>query len=67
MVLRKFGNKQIIHCTVQTDQDKGLGRSKELIKMVNDEDYTIIELIGTDSLKQNSVAERPHHDLAQMM
>ena len=66
MVLRKFGNKQITHRTVRTDQDKGLGRSKEFIKMVNDEDYTI-ELTGTDSSKQNSVAERPHRDLAQMM
>lgn len=34
--------------------------------MVNDEDYTI-ELMGTDSSQQNSIAEQPHRDLAQMM
>ena len=66
MVLQKFGNKQTAHCTVRTDQDKGLGKSKDFCKMLKDEEFTL-ELTGTDSSKQNSLVERPHRDLAQMM
>ena len=65
MVLRKFG-ANITHRTVRTDQDKGLGKSQEFLKMLKDEEFTP-ELTGSDSSKQNSLAERPHRDLAQMM
>ena len=65
MVLRKFG-ANITHRTVRTDQDKGLGKSKDFLKMLNNEEFTP-ELTGSDSSQQNSQAERPHHDLAQMM
>ena len=64
MVLQKFGEKQTTHRTVCTDQDKGLGRSKEFVKMVNDEDFTI-ELTGTDSSKQNSIAEQQLEHLCE--
>ena len=65
MVLRKFG-ANITHRTVRTDQDKGLGKSKDFLQMIQDERFTP-ELTGSDSSAQNSHAERPHRDLAQMM
>ena len=65
MVLRKFG-ANITHRTARTDQDKGLGKSKDFLKMLSDERFTP-ELTGSDSSSQNSIAERPHRDLAQMM
>ena len=65
MVLRKFG-ANITHSTVQTDQDKGLGKSKDFLQMLSDEWFTP-ELTGSDSSGQNSQAKRPHHNLAQMM
>ena len=65
MILRKFGS-QHTHRTVRTDQDKSLGKSVDFVKMLKDEKFTL-ELTGTDSSQQNSLAERPHRDLAQMM
>ena len=51
---------------MRTDQDKGLGKSKDFCAMLKDEEFTL-ELTGTDSSQQNSLVERPHRDLAQMM
>ena len=56
IVLQKFRNKQTTHCAVCTNQDKGLGRSKEFVKMVNDEDFTM-ELTGTNSSQQKSITK----------
>ena len=65
MILRTFGS-QHTHQTVFTDQDKSLGKSVDFVQMLKEEKFTL-ELTGTDSLQQNSLAERPHRDLAQMM
>ena len=65
MVLRKFG-ATCTHRTVRSDQDQALGRSTLFLKMLQDEEFTP-ELTGVDSSAQNSTAERPHRDLAQMM
>ena len=64
-ILSKFGSKDA-HRTVRTDQDKGLGRSKDFLKLLQDLNFTP-ELTGTDNSQQNSRAERPHKDLGQMM
>ena len=66
MILQKFGSCSTTHRTVRTDQDKGLGRSLDFKAMLKAENFTL-ELTGTDSSMQNSHAERPHRDLAQMM
>ena len=66
MILRKFGCNATSHRTIQTDQDKGLGRSLDIQQMLKDENFTL-EVTGSESSKQNSLAERPHHDLAKMM
>ena len=66
MILKKFGSRSTTHRMVQTDQDEGLGRSLDFKAMLKNEDFTL-ELTGTNSLKQNSHAERPRRDLAQMM
>ena len=65
MVLQKFGTPHT-HQMVRTDQDKSLGKSIDFVKMVKDEGFSL-EFTGTDSSNQNSPAERPHQDLAQMM
>ena len=65
IVLQKFGS-QHSHRTVRTDQDKHLGKSVDFARMIKEENFTL-EFTGTDSLSQNSPAERPHQDLAQMM
>ena len=65
MILNKFGSKNT-HRTVRTDQDKALGKSVQFAKMVEEAGF-IVELTGSDNSKQNSLVERPHRDLAQMM
>ena len=64
-ILSKFGSKDA-HRTVRTDQDKGLGKSKEFLKLLEKLNFHP-ELTGTDNSQQNSRAERPHRDLGQMM
>ncbi len=64
-VLTKFGSDDA-HRTVRTDQDKGLGKSKEFLDLLTELNFTP-ELTGTDNSQQNSRAERPHRDLGQMM
>ena len=65
MILSKFKSDNP-HRTVRTDQDSALSRSTDFRKMVETEGF-IIEETGTDNSTQNSRAERPHRDLAQMM
>jgi deoxyuridine 5'-triphosphate nucleotidohydrolase len=64
-VLTKFGSKDT-HRTVRTDQDRGLGKSKDFLQLLTNLNFTP-ELTGTDNSQQNSRAERPHRDLGQMM
>lgn len=64
-VLTKFGSTDT-HRTVRSDQDKGLGKSKAYLDLVEELKFSS-ELTGTDNSQQNSRAERPHKDLAQMM
>jgi hypothetical protein len=64
MILSKFKSNNP-HRTVRTDQDSALSRSSEFRKMIETEGF-IIEETGTDNSQQNSRAERPHRDLAQM-
>ena len=64
-VLTKFGSNDK-HRTVRSDQDKGLGKSKAFLTMLEELHFTP-ELTGTDNSQQNSRTERPHRDLGQMM
>ena len=48
MILHKFGS-QHTHRTVQTDHDKSLGKTVDLVQMLKDEKLTL-ELTGTDLL-----------------
>ena len=64
-ILSKFKSKNP-HRTIRTDQDQALAKSFDFQKMVVEEGF-IVEPTGTDNSKQNSRAERPHRDLAQMM
>ena len=58
IILQKFGS-QHTHWTVQTDQDKILGKSVDFVQMLKEEKFTL-ELTGTDLSQQNSLDEWLH-------
>ena len=64
LILSKFKTDHP-HRTVRTDQDSALARSQEFRAMVEREGF-LIEVTGSNNSQQNSRAERPHRDLAQM-
>ena len=66
-VLKKFRSKTPQR-TVRLDQDRALGKSKEFLEMLQEEDVDFTPTFtGTDSSAQNGLAERPHRTLADMV
>ena len=54
-----------LNCTIRTDQGGELGKSNAFKELVKDCGYTY-EPTGTDSSKQNGMAERPNQDLKRI-
>ena len=63
--LQTYGNKngtRIVH----TDQGGELARSKSFTDVLSNVNYSL-EITGSDNSSQNSIAERPHRTLADMI
>ena len=65
-MLKKFKHlTDTLHCTVRTDQGGELGKSNKFRELVKEHGYTY-EPTGSNSSKQNGMAERPNQDLKRM-
>ena len=54
-----------LHCTIRTDQGGELGKSTAFRELVKEHNYTY-EPTGSNSSKQNGMAEKPNQDLKRI-
>ena len=65
-ILSKFRDlTATLNCTVRTDQGGELGKSNKIRELIEKHGYTF-EPTGSNSSKQNGIAERPNQDLKRV-